>query len=376
MKKISFKTVIYSGENALDYLMQLNGKRIFIVTDPFIIESGMIAEIEARLSKGNNEWQLFSEIIPDPPIENVVAGVSKMGAFRPDIILAVGGGSAIDAAKAMKKFAYKVYQGEMPELIAVPTTSGTGSEVTAFSVITDNEKEIKYPLVSDDLVPDTAILDTNLVKTVPKEITADTGMDALTHAIEAIVALHANDFTDALAEKAIRFIFTYLETAYKDGSNIMAREKVHHASTLAGIAFNTAGLGINHSMAHASGARFHIAHGRLNTILLPHVIAYNAGIQGYNSKNLQPAAEKYQEIAQILGLPASTPASGTRSLMREIKKLATQLDMPKDLKGYALSADNETIEQLAKSAIADRCTATNPRKPIEADIVQILKAIL
>lgn len=376
MKKISFKTVIYSGENALDYLMQLNGKRIFIVTDPFIIESGMIAEIEARLSKGNNEWQLFSEIIPDPPIENVVAGVSKMGAFRPDIILAVGGGSAIDAAKAMKKFAYKVYQGEMPELIAVPTTSGTGSEVTAFSVITDNEKEIKYPLVSDDLVPDTAILDTNLVKTVPKEITADTGMDALTHAIEAIVALHANDFTDALAEKAIRLIFTYLETAYKDGSNIVAREKMHHASTLAGIAFNTAGLGINHSMAHASGARFHIAHGRLNTILLPHVIAYNAGIQGYNSKNLQPAAEKYQEIAQILGLPASTPASGTRSLMREIKKLATQLDMPKDLKGYALSADNETIEQLAKSAIADRCTATNPRQPIEADIVQILKAIL
>lgn len=376
MRKTSFNTVIYSGENALDYLLQLNDKRIFIVTDPFIIESGMIAELETRLSKGKNECQLFSKIIPDPPIENVVAGVSKMAVFRPDVILAIGGGSAIDAAKAIKEFAYKIYQGEIPELIAVPTTSGTGSEVTAFSVITDNEKEIKYPLVSDTLVPDVALLDTNLVKTVPKEITADTGMDALTHAMEAVVARNRNDFTDALAEKAIHLIFTYLATAYKDGSNIKAREKMHHASTLAGLAFNTAGLGINHSIAHASGARFHIAHGRLNTILLPHVIAYNAGVQDYNSKDLQPAAERYQEIAHILGLPASTPASGTRSLIREIKRLAEQLDMPKDLKGYSLSADNETIKQLAKSAIADRCTATNPRQPTETDIVQILKAIL
>jgi len=375
LKKVSLSTMIYSGENALDHLKSYEKMRIFIVTDPFMIESRMIEEIEGRLVRGQNEWEIFSDIVPDPPIENVVAGVKEIEAFKPNLIIAVGGGSAIDAAKAMKDFAMKIYHFEALPLTAIPTTSGTGSEVTSFSIITDTSKGIKYPLVADNLIPEEAILDTDLVKTVPKAITADTGMDALTHAIEAYVAENANDFSDAMAEKAIRLIFQYLKDAYLDGENITAREKMHHASTMAGIAFNVAGLGINHSIAHAGGAKFHIPHGRLNAILLPNVIAYNAGVQGYSNTNLQPAADKYAALAKLLGLPATNSASGTRSLIKEIEKLRSALDMPADFKLYDIEYTDHVKEQIAEAALEDSCTDTNPLKPAKEDIIAILKEL-
>ncbi len=372
MEKISLSTMIYSGENALDHLKSYEKKRIFIVADPFIMESRMIDHIEGRLVKGQNEWELFSDIVPDPPVENVVAGVKEIEAFKPDLIIAVGGGSAIDAAKAMKEFAMKIYDFESLPLTAIPTTSGTGSEVTSFSIITDTSKGIKYPLVADALIPEEAILDTDLVKTVPPSITADTGMDALTHAIEAYVAADANDFSDAMAEKAIRLIFQYLKDAYHDGENIAAREKMHHASTMAGIAFNIAGLGINHSIAHACGAKFHIPHGRLNAILLPKVIAYNAGVKGYRNADLKPAADKYAYLAGMLGLPDTNSASGTRSLIKEIEKLRTALDMPADFKTYDIEYTDGIKEDIAKAALDDSCTDTNPLEPNKEDIIAIL----
>lgn len=372
MEKIQLHTVIYSGKNALDRLKSFNDKRVFIVADPFIIESNIIEEIKSRLKVGQNEWKIFSEIVPDPPIENVVAGVKEIAAFKPDLVVTIGGGSAIDAAKAMKEFASKIYNYEKLPLIAVPTTSGTGSEVTSFSIITDSSKGVKYPLVADSLLPEEAILDTELVRSVPKTITADTGMDALTHAIEAYVATNANEFSDALAEKAIRLIFDYLPEAYHDGNNAIAREKMHQASTMAGIAFNAAGLGINHSIAHACGAKFHIPHGRLNAILLPEVILYNAGLEGYLNTDLNPAADKYAYLARMLRLPATNSAIGTRSLIKSIEKLRAGLGMPADFKGYDIEYTEAVKEDIAQSALQDRCTNTNPIQPKTEDIVAIL----
>lgn len=372
MEKIQLHTVIYSGKNALDRLKSFNDKRVFIVADPFIIESNIIEEIKSRLKVGQNEWKVFSDIVPDPPVENVVAGVQEIAAFKPDLVVTIGGGSAIDAAKAMKEFASKIYNYEKLPLIAVPTTSGTGSEVTSFSIITDSSKGVKYPLVADSLLPEEAILDTELVQSVPKTITADTGLDALTHAIEAYVATNANEFSDALAEKAIRLIFDYLPEAYHDGNNAIAREKMHQASTMAGIAFNAAGLGINHSIAHACGAKFHIPHGRLNAILLPEVILYNAGLEGYLNTDLNPAADKYAYLAQMLRLPATNSAIGTRSLIKSIEKLRSGLGMPADFKGYDIEYTEAVKVDIARSALQDSCTNTNPIQPKNEDIVAIL----
>lgn len=376
MNKIEMSTVIYSGENSLDRLIHFENHKIFIVADPFIMKSKMIEQIEKRLKKGNNKWTSFSEILPDPPIENVVAGVEKIAVFKPDLIIAIGGGSAIDAAKAMKEFSGRIYKYEDLPLIAIPTTSGTGSEVTSFSVITDNEKGVKYPLVSDSLLPEEAILDTDLVKTVPKQITADTGMDTLTHAIEAYVAKNANDFSDAFAEKAIHLVFENLVDAYHDGENVLAREKMHHASTMAGMAFNIAGLGINHSIAHSCGAKFNISHGRLNAILMPSVIAFNAGIHDNTNVDLKPTAAKYAELARLLGLPATNNASGTRSLIKEIKKLKSDLDIKGNFKEYSIECTANTLEDIAQLSLQDSCTTTNPVDIEERDIITILRELM
>ena len=377
MYKISYKTELHVGKGALQQLSHYKNEHILVVADPFLKTSGTLDAILANFDD-NNDIVVFTDIVPDPPIETVVAGIKSAGDKPISIVLSIGGGSAIDASKAMYYFAKK--QGAFSEaiLIAIPTTSGTGSEVTSFSVITDAERGTKYPLVTKEILPDVAILDADLVLSLPGNITADTGMDVLTHAIEAYVSTKATDFSDALAEKAIKLVFEYLPKAYKNGQDVEAREKMHAASTLAGMAFNTASLGINHSLAHAAGAKFHVPHGRLNSILMPHVIQYNAGIE-FNNRNRQATdktvASRYQDIAKLLGYSASSPVSGVRQLVEAIKKLQRKLEMPTSLREYGVKADAfaQYKVEISEAALHDGCTPTNPRVPTAEELLKVLE---
>ena len=377
MYKISYKTELHVGKGALQQLSHYKNEHILVVADPFLKTSGTLDAILANFDN-SNDIVVFTDIVPDPPIETVVAGIKSAGDKPISIVLSIGGGSAIDASKAMYYFAKK--QGAFSEaiLIAIPTTSGTGSEVTDFSVITDADKGTKYPLVTSEILPDVAILDADLVMSLPSNITADTGMDVLTHAIEAYVSTEATDFSDALAEKAIKLVFEYLPKAYKNGQDVEAREKMHAASTLAGMAFNTAYLGINHSLAHAAGAKFHVPHGRLNSILMPHVIQYNAGID-LNNRSRQAVdktvASRYQDIAKLLGCSASSPVSGVRQLVEAIKKLQRKLEMPTSLKEYGVKADvfAQYKVEISEAALHDGCTPTNPRVPTAEELLKVLE---
>ncbi len=377
MYKISYKTELHVGKGALQQLSHYKNEHILVVADPFLKTSGTLDAILANFDD-SNDIVVFTDIVPDPPIETVVAGIKSAGDKPISIVLSIGGGSAIDASKAMYYFAKK--QGAFSEaiLIAIPTTSGTGSEVTSFSVITDAERGTKYPLVTKEILPDVAILDADLVLSLPGNITADTGMDVLTHAIEAYVSTKATDFSDALAEKAIKLVFEYLPKAYKNGQDVEAREKMHAASTLAGMAFNTASLGINHSLAHAAGAKFHVPHGRLNSILMPHVIQYNAGIE-FNNRNRQAidktVAIRYQDIAKLLGCSASSPVSGVRQLVEAIKKLQRKLEMPTSLREYGVKADAfaQYKVEISEAALHDGCTPTNPRVPTAEELLKVLE---
>ena len=377
MYKISYKTELHVGKGALQQLSHYKNEHILVVADPFLKTSGTLDAILANFDD-SNDIVVFTDIVPDPPIETVVAGIKSAGDKPISIVLSIGGGSAIDASKAMYYFAKK--QGAFSEaiLIAIPTTSGTGSEVTSFSVITDAERGTKYPLVTKEILPDVAILDADLVLSLPGNITADTGMDVLTHAIEAYVSTKATDFSDALAEKAIKLVFEYLPKAYKNGQDVEAREKMHAASTLAGMAFNTASLGINHSLAHAAGAKFHVPHGRLNSILMPHVIQYNAGIE-FNNRNRQATdktvASRYQDIAKLLGCSASSPVSGVRQLVEAIKKLQRKLEMPTSLREYGVIADAfaQYKVEISEAALHDGCTPTNPRVPTAEELLKVLE---
>ncbi len=227
MNTFELKTKVIFGQEALQYLQTLVQKKIFIVTDPYMVKSGMIDSITKYLAEGS--FQIFSDIVPDPPMELVVKGVEEVVAYEPDAVVAVGGGSAIDAAKAIMHFSREIGKLKEMQFIAVPTTSGTGSEVTSFAVITDKEKGIKYPLVSDVLIPDIALLEPELVKTVPPAIVADTGMDVLTHALEAYVSTKATDFSDALAEKAVGLVYQYLLRSYESSEDMEAKERMHNA---------------------------------------------------------------------------------------------------------------------------------------------------
>ncbi|MCR1874902.1 iron-containing alcohol dehydrogenase [Paraclostridium bifermentans] len=376
MYNFEIKTKISCGIGALESLKDIKNKKIFIITDPFMIESKTIDKILINLE--GNDCDIFSEIVPDPPIETVVKGMERIKNYSPNIIIALGGGSAIDAAKAIMDFSKQIFKINEIEFIAIPTTSGTGSEVTSFSVITDAQKGTKYPLVSDDLIPNKAILDPELVKTVPNFITADTGMDVLTHAIEAYVSTDSNDFSDALAEKAIKLVHEYLIDAYKDGSNLEAREKMHNASCMAGLAFNQASLGLNHGIAHIVGAKFHIPHGRTNSILLPYVIEYNANISGYNNASYSDTAKKYAQIAKMLGLESSNVRLGVKNLVNEIKKMQKSMNMPMkltDCKVNKVDVEN-LLPEIAQLALKDGCTKTNPRIPNDSGIIDILKQII
>ena len=394
---------IYFEVGSIAYLEKMPDiERAFIVTDPGMVKFGYVDKILYHIRKRANHvhCEIFSEVESDPSFDTVNKGLELMNNFKPDVIIALGGGSAIDAAKGMwlfyehpdadpeglklkfmdiRKRTYKFPKlGVKAKMVAIPTTSGTGSEVTSFAVLTDKVKNKKYPLADYELTPDVAIVDPDLVMSLPKSITADTGMDVLTHAIESYVSNMASDYTDGLAEKASELVVQYLIEAYEHGDNKLAREKMHNASTIAGMAFTNAFLGINHSLAHKIGAEFHLPHGRINAILLPYVIKYNSSrptkFVSFPKYEYFIADEKYAALAKKVGLKADTVEEGINSLITKIQEMNAKLNIPKSFKDAGVDEKEfiAKIDLLADRAFEDQCTTANPRVPLVSELKQIL----
>jgi alcohol dehydrogenase class IV len=357
------------GEDSLDSLSDLDGKKVAIVTDEGVMEElGFLDKCKDILSKVDLEYVVIDDVEANPSVKTVLKGKTMMLDFKPDWVIALGGGSTMDAAKIMWAF-YEhpdlefediIEVGSIPKLrnkakfAAIPSTSGTASEITAFSVITDTENHIKYPIVSTEIIPDLAIIDPELPSTMPPEITANTGMDVLAHSIEAFVSTGASDYSDALALKAIKLVFENLEAAYNDGSNMEARTKMHNASTMAGMAFSNSSLGIIHTLAHKIGGEFNVTHGLANAILLPYVIEFN----------YEEAEAKFKLIEDILGI---------ESLADEIRKLNQKLSIPNNFSETGIDSDEfkKVLDRMSEHAQEDPCTATNPRKTDPEDMKDI-----
>ncbi len=394
---------IYFEAGSIQYLEKMPDiERAFIVTDEGMVKLGYVDKILYHLRNRRQyvHSEIFSEVESDPSFDTIMKGVEAMKSFNPDVIIAIGGGSPIDAAKGMwllyehpdadleglklkfmdiRKRTYKFPKlGIKCKMVAIPTTSGTGSEVTSFAVITDKEKNKKYPLADYELTPDVAIVDPDLVMSLPKSVTADTGMDVLTHALEAYVSNMASDYTDGLAEKAVELVFKYLKEAYDDGTNKLAREKMHNASTIAGMAFTNAFLGVCHSMAHKIGAEFHLPHGRINAILLPYVVRYNSSMPtkfvSFPKYEYYIADEKYYTIAKKVGLKADSKEEGINSLIEKIKEMNEHLNIPKSFKDAGIDEQEflAKVDMLADRAFEDQCTTANPRVPLVEEIKQIM----
>ena len=376
MQRFKLKTDIIFGQNALEALKTVKGKNVVVFTDKFLTENGTAHRIKALLTDCENV-SIYSDVIPDPPVETVASGLKFLIENDIDLVVAVGGGSAIDAAKGTV-FVARKHTGKNIRLIAIPTTSGTGSEVTEFAVISDRQAGKKIPLVDEEMLPEMAILSCELTASVPPAVTADTGFDVLTHALEAYISKNANEFSDALAEKAVELWAEYIVPAYKNGNDMVAREKMHTASCLAGIAFNEAGLGVNHSIAHALGAHFHIPHGRANAMLLPHVLRYNTELDiKFCVKNANATADKLEGLARRLGYPGNSPDVGVRNMIHKIKEYQRWLNIPQTLGDAGVTRDQymKAKQHIIESAIADACSATNPRVVDAKGIEEILDKI-
>lgn len=375
MNRFKIRTEVRFNKNALDTLLEFSGKSAVIITDKFMVKSGMINKITDKMTDYKS-IAIFDEVKPDPTTSLIAEGLKFIKANNAEIVIALGGGSPIDAAKAIVFMGEKSGMGDL-KLIAIPTTSGTGSEVTKFAVVTDDADNLKYPLVDEGMLPDLAILDPDLVLTAPPSITADTGMDVITHAFEALVSVNANDASDALAEKALLLAFQYLPYAYKDGSDEIAREKMHSASCLAGMAFNEVGLGINHGIAHALGAKFHIPHGRANAMLLPHVIRFNAHLRACFGAEPIEAAIRYADIARKIHLPHDTVRIAVESLIDEVKYMLRRMEIPATLWDAGVSREDFEREKnnIIKAAMDDLCTASNPREVTAESVENLLLKI-
>ena len=395
MARFTLPRDLYHGKGSLEVLKTLEGKKAMVcVGGGSMRRFGFLDRIEAYLKEAGMEVDFIEGIEPDPSVDTVMAGAEKMLAFEPDLIVAVGGGSPIDAAKAMwVKYEYPEITFEemcvvfgMPKLrkkarfVAIPSTSGTATEVTAFSVITDYTKGIKYPLADFEITPDIAIVDPDLAETMPQKLVAHTGMDAMTHAVEAYVSTANCDFTDSLALHAIKMVKNDLVESYN--GDMSKRASMHNAQCLAGMAFSNALLGIVHSMAHKTGAAFeefgaHIIHGAANAMYLPKVIAFNA--------KEETAKKRYGEIADFIGLGGANDEEKVDLLIKFLRKMNDDLKIPQCIKNYgpdSYYAEQgfvpeevflERLPEIAKNAVADACTGSNPRQPSVEEMEKLLK---
>lgn len=380
MQRFTIPRDIYFGENAIDYLKSAKGtKAMLVIGSQRLMQDGTVLKIQGLLKEANIETSIFAGVENDPSVETVMKGVEAMNKFNPDLIVGIGGGSPIDAAKAMWIFyEYPEFTFEeaakpfnLPELrqkakfIAIPTTSGTGSEVTSFSVITDEKTGIKYPIADYNITPDVAIVDTNLVQSMTPKLVANTGIDALTHAFEAYVSTARNPITDALAMKSIEMTIDNLVNSFKGDTE--ARKEMHIAQNLAGMAFSNAILGIVHSMAHKTGKIFNVPHGLANAIYLPYVIQFNA----------QTAGAAYADIARRLGLKGETTDELVQSLIQLVKEFRVAMNMPPSLKEFGISEEDfkSNLDKISEGAVADACTGTNPREISVAEMKRLFESV-
>lgn len=380
MMRFTLPRDIYYGKGSLEQLKSLKGERAVLVLGGGSMKKfGFVDKAVSYLNEAGIEVKLIEGVEPDPSVETVFKGAEVMREFNPDWIISMGGGSPIDAAKAMWIFyEYPDFTFEeavvpfgLPELrqkakfLAIPSTSGTATEVTAFSVITDYKTEIKYPLADFNITPDIAIVDSELAETMPPTLTAHTGMDALTHAIEAYVATLHSPFTDPLAIQAIEMINEYLIKSYEGDND--AREQMHYSQCLAGMAFSNALLGITHSMAHKTGAVFHIPHGCANAIYLPYVIDFNK----------KAAGDRYAKIAKSLGLSGETNDELVDSLTSLIQELNKKMSIPLTLKEYGIDEEvfKAKVDLVAERAVGDACTGSNPRQINKDEMKKIFECI-
>jgi alcohol dehydrogenase class IV len=383
MLRFTLPRDLYYGKNALDVLKTLQGSRAIVVVGGGSMKRfGFLDKIVSHLKEAGLQVELFENVEPDPSVETVLRGAEAMRKFEPDWIVAVGGGSPIDAAKAMwvfyeypetafeqllKPFSFPQLR-QKAKFVAIPSTSGTATEVTAFSVITDYAKGVKYPLADYNITPDIAVLAPEIAETMPPALTAHTGMDALTHAIEAYVSRMHSPFTDPLAIKAIQTVFEYLPASYKGDK--AAREQMHYAQCMAGMAFSNALLGIVHSVAHKTGAAFstsHIPHGCANAIYLPYVIDYNA----------RKAEGRFADIAKAVGLTGASDAELVDKLREKIDAYNAMLGIPKTLKEFGVAEEEfmEKVANIAVLAVGDACTGSNPRRISPEEMEKLLNCI-
>lgn len=350
--------------DVIEQLSDITRKRLLIICDRFLVDTPNLKAIVSSLS-ANNHVDIFSDVTPDPSVQDVAAAIHTLATVRPDTLIAYGGGSAIDLAKAVKYFAQQSGLGTC-SFIAIPTTSGTGSEVTSATVISIPELNKKIPLFHEALLPDRAILDANLTLTVPPQVTLFTGLDVLTHAIEAMVSINACHFSDALAEKAASLVFTWLSTAVHEPGNLDARHGLHTAASLAGIAFNHAGLGLTHAIAHQLGAFFHLPHGQANALALIPVIRFNR--QSVKARN------GYARLARSLGLTGCKSAEqhGVDLLISAIEGLFRQLSYSPEL---LATGKNDCIHVMAEAVLSDVTLRTNPVQPDQQMVESIIRAL-
>lgn len=356
MEEFSCKTRLISGSGAVSMLASLQGQRLFLVTDPYFMKNGTAKRIADQAKCPQVEY--FDKVQPDPTVELAAEGTARLRAFGPDLVVALGGGSAMDLAKAMAYFAKGNYK-----TVAIPTTSGSGSEVTDFAILTHDR--VKHPLVDKRLRPDVAILDSELLQELPPKLIAEAGFDVLAHAAEAYVAREAGTVTDLYAREAFSSAYASLPASY--AGNRSVRLKVHLAATMAGMAFSQSGLGLCHAMAHSLGGMFHVAHGRLNAILLPAIISCNAHVAG----------KKYAELARAAGMGGSADTIAVRNLKNGLLRLRRELNLPETLAQAGVDPRSvwRNVEKIVEATLADPCSKQNPMEPEGFLVRRILEEV-